>query len=188
MKVMKNTLTTTLGFLVTMISKYTPLNFEQNSLEGISNYLKIHDRLTTSGQPTENQFTLIQAAGYDTVINLAPHHVENSLADEQATLQKLGLHYIHIPVDFKNPTEEDFTLFVETMRNLENNKIWIHCGANMRVSAFLYRYRCQILGEDRVQARKELEKIWEPFGVWKQFISAGSGSRKCGHGMMTEKK
>ena len=70
------TLKTTIGFLASILGKYTPLSFEKNSLKGIYNYLRISENLTTSGQPSENQFALIKDAGYNTVINLAPHNAE----------------------------------------------------------------------------------------------------------------
>jgi len=52
-----------------------------------------------------------------------------------------------------------------------SEKTWVHCAANMRVSAFMYKYRCEILNENAVKAKVDLEKIWEPFGAWKNFIS-----------------
>jgi len=166
-----NTLKTSIGFLATMIEKYTPLKFSKNSLEGIYNYLPIGDSVATSGQPTKAQFQLIKEAGYQTVINLAPHDSDNALADERGLLNEIGLRYVHIPVDFKNPTDQDFQQFVGAMNDAAAEKLWVHCAANMRVSAFMYRYRCEVLNADKVEARQDLEKIWEPFGVWKAFVS-----------------
>ncbi|MDX1695003.1 MAG: protein tyrosine phosphatase family protein [Ketobacteraceae bacterium] len=165
-----NTLKTTAGYLVTLVSRYTPLKFQKNHLEGIYNYLPISDRLCTSGQPSENQFELIRAAGFNTVINLAPHHVENALPDEAGLLQSLGMTYWHIPVNFQNPTEENFQQFVDVMEQTRDQQVWLHCAANMRASAFLYRYRRDVLKEDTTIARQTMNRIWEPFGVWQDFI------------------
>ena len=161
-----NTAKTLWGFLRTMVSKYTPLKFGGNAIEDIYNYLPISDTLGTSGQPTVEQFHSVRAAGYTTVINLLPHDTENSLKNEAA------LRYIHIPVRY-TPTEENFTEFVRSMQAVSEEKVWVHCAANARVSAFLYRYRCAVLGEDEVTAKEDLKQIWEPFGVWKKFISRG---------------
>lgn len=166
-----NTLKTTLGFFRTLIEKYTPLQPRAESLANIYNYLPINDSLCTSGQPTERQFALIEAAGYQHVINLAPHNAENSLADEAGVLSRLGIDYIHIPVDFKAPSEENFQHFANSLQALTAKKVWVHCAANMRVSAFIYRYRCQILGEQSAVAEQALSKVWQPFGVWKTFLS-----------------
>jgi len=154
------------------VEKHTSLKFSKSSIEGVYNYLKVGDELTTSGQPSAEQFVLIKAAGYKTIINLAPHNAENSLRDEAALLDDLGLDYIHIPVDFRKPSKANFEKFVATINDVSLSSTWIHCAANMRVSAFVYKYRCEVLKEPSELARKDLDKIWEPMGVWKKFIFA----------------
>ncbi len=168
---MRNTLRTTLGFLATLITRYTPLDLSKPSVEGIFNHLRISDALTTSGQPTEEQFQRVRDAGFRQVINLAPHGGENALPDEAATLAALGIDYVHIPVDFRAPSEDDFDRFCEAMEACEGEPLWVHCAANMRVSAFVYRYRRDVLHENPEAAARDLKKIWEPFGVWKAFVA-----------------
>lgn len=165
-----NTLTTIFGFLGTLVTKHTPLKLSKNTLEGIYNYHPIDDMITTSGQPSEQQFRLIKDAGYNYVINLAPHNSENSLNDETELLKQLKIKYIHIPVDFKNPTSEDFDKFVKSVSKLTSEKVWIHCAANMRVSAFIYKYQRDVIKDNLSKAKADLAAIWEPYGVWKDFI------------------
>ena len=166
-----NTITTTVGYLAPLVRKYTPLAANSQKLDDIYNYLPITERISTSGQPSEAQFELIKQVGFTHVINLAPANAENSLKDEAKTLADLGLLYTHIPVNFVKPSERKFTLFVDTMAQTKGQKVWVHCAANMRVSAFMFRYRTQILGEPENVAREQLDQIWEPLGVWKRFIS-----------------
>ncbi len=130
-----NTVRTTLGYLRSLLGKYTPTQFRAESLDDIYNYLSLNDRISTSGQPTERQFALVKAAGFADVINLAPHDAENALDDEAGVLEGLGLAYTHIPVNFARPTEKKFEAFCERMGELEDRKVWVHCAANMRVSA-----------------------------------------------------
>ncbi|MCG8494698.1 MAG: protein tyrosine phosphatase family protein [Enterobacterales bacterium] len=170
---MLNTIKTTLGYVVTLVSKYTPLNFEQDSLEGIYNYLPINDRLTTSGQPTASQFKHIKEQGFELVINLAPHDAENAIKDEAGTVERLGMKYIHLPVNFQKPSERKFATFVNIMEDSQDKKIWLHCAANMRVSAFLYRYRTEHRNMPDKEAKTDLYKIWQPVAVWSEFIKAG---------------
>jgi protein tyrosine phosphatase (PTP) superfamily phosphohydrolase (DUF442 family) len=165
-----NTLKTVWGYLVSLIGKYTPFKREGESIEDIYNYHRINGSLCTSGQPTERQFRWIQLAGYDTVINLLPDNTENYLANEADLVEQLGMAYIHIPVDFKGPTHADFERFANCMQATSGQKVWVHCAANMRVSAFAYKYRRDVLGENAQGARPDLDKIWQPFGVWKTFI------------------
>jgi hypothetical protein len=52
------------------------------------------------------------------------------------------------PVDFQNPTEQDFEQFCSMMEQLKKLPVHVHCIANYRVSAFFYRYRRDVLGTD----------------------------------------
>lgn len=169
------------GFFLTMLGKYTALNIGKNYLEGIYNYRQYSDNLCTSGQPTEKQFQLIKSAGFTSVINLAPvdknnsqKSAENCLEDEAGLLASLGIDYVHMPVDFKYPEEAVYQEFVVLMDKLKGQKVWIHCAANMRVSAFLYRYRRDVLKLDDKEARRVMDTIWHPSGQWKKFLSANS--------------
>ena len=161
-----------MGFLGTMIEKTTPLKFSRDGFEDVFNYLKLSETLHTSGQPTEAQFKSIKAARFDRVINLLPAGHENGLDGQAALLETLGLAHIEIPVHWKNPTEENFCAFVTAMTDHADEKLWVHCAANARVSAFIYRYRRDVLGVDEMSARADMLKIWNPniMGVWKKFV------------------
>ena len=165
------TIRSSFGFLATLITRYTPLDLSRNSIEGIFNFVKIRDGLLTSGQPTEAQFALVRAADVRRVINLAPHNAENALADEASALAALGMEYTYIPVDFQAPTDADFEAFCSAMQAVGDEPVLVHCAANMRVSAFIYRYRRDVLHEESAHIRPDMEQIWEPFGVWKKFIA-----------------
>ena len=131
---------------------------------------RLDDRITTSGQPTEPQLADIHALGVRHVVNLGLLTHEKALPDEAASVSRLGMTYIHIPVDFQNPTDGDFDQFCAVMEQLKEVSVHVHCIANYRVSAFFYRYRRHVLGMDETQARAEMEEIWRPEGVWAAFI------------------
>ena len=138
--------------------------------KSIYNWRRLDDRITTSGQPTEQQLADIHALGICHIINLGLHSHEKALPDEAASVSRLGMTYIHIPVDFQNPTDADFAQFCATMEQLKEVPVHVHCIANYRVSAFLYRYRREVLGTDEVQARADMEQVWQPEGVWAAFV------------------
>jgi protein tyrosine phosphatase (PTP) superfamily phosphohydrolase (DUF442 family) len=50
--------------------------------ETVYNWGRLDDRITTSGQPTEQQLADIQAPGIRHIINLALHTHEKALPDE----------------------------------------------------------------------------------------------------------
>ena len=165
-----NTIMTMFGYVKSLAKKYVLLAVKSESISDIYNYLPITDMISTSGQPMENEFKLIKSQGFEQVINLAPHNAENSLKNEALTLNNLGMNYFHIPVAFDNPIEEDFEQFKDLLRENKHKKVWVHCAANMRVSAFIYRYRRSVLGESEDIAKADLNKIWQPFGAWTEFI------------------
>ena len=132
--------------------------------EAIYNWRRLDNRMTTSGQPTEKQLAQIHALGVRHVVNLGLHTHEKALPDEAASVSRLGMTYIHIPVDFQNPTDDDFDRFCAAMEQLKEVPVHVHCIANYRVSAFFYRYRRDVLGVGDPEARAEMEQIWHPKG------------------------
>jgi protein tyrosine phosphatase (PTP) superfamily phosphohydrolase (DUF442 family) len=134
---------------------------------------RLDARLTTSGQPSEEQLAALQALGVTHIVNLALHTHKKALPDEAGSVRALGMDYIHIPVAFDNPTDADFAQFRATMLALEGRTVHVHCIANLRVSAFLYRYRRETFPEP--EARAEMERIWRPGGVWARFVGDEEG-------------
>lgn len=137
---------------------------------GIYNWRRLDERITTSGQPTEAQLADIRGLGVRHVVNLALHTHEKALPDEAGSLDRLDMTYTHIPVDFQNPTEQDFAQFCAVMGRLRDVPVHVHCIANYRVSAFFYRYRRDVLRWDEATARAEMDAIWHPEGVWAVFV------------------
>ena len=129
--------------------------------ETIYNWRRLDDRITTSGQPTEPQLADIHALGVRHIVNLGLHTHDKALPDEAASVSRLGMTYIHIPVDFQNPTDQDFQQFCSVIERLREVPVHVHCIANYRVSAFFYRYRRDVLGWTR--PRREVR--WKRFGT-----------------------
>lgn len=138
-----------------------------NDPEHIAGWLRLDEHITTSGQPSEDELAEIKALGVEHVVNLALHDHEKSLADEHEELNALGVEYIHIPVVFSEPTEDDFDQFCREMGRLSGKKVHVHCIVNARVSAFFYRYRRDRLDWDEEKARADMNKIWDP-ADWKE--------------------
>ena len=142
------------------------------SLTTIYNMLPLAEDLGTSGQPTSAQLAAIKAAGYEVVINLATGKTPRDLPNEADVVAAQGMEYIHIPVLWENPTETDLARFFEAMEATQGKKRFVHCIANMRVSAFLFLYRVLRQGMPMDEARATMAKIWQPNPIWHQFIAA----------------
>lgn len=141
-------------------------------LPDVLNWRRLDDRITLSGQPTEEQLAKIRDLGVTHVINLGPHHNKGALEDEPGTVAALGMGYIYIPVEFDNPTDQDFAKFCDAIESLPNTQVHVHCIYNARVSAFFYRYAKIGRGLPETAAKALMDSIWRPGTDWADFIGS----------------
>ena len=135
------------------------------------NFRQVDESLLTAGQPNEAQLADAARQGVQGVVNLALHNDPRySLADEAGCVRGLGMDYVHIPVQFKAPTEENLRAFIAAMELHKGKKILVHCAANYRVTAFVGLYRVLCEGWTTDKAFEPMRSVWEPDAVWKQFI------------------
>ena len=139
------------------------------SLASIRSFHPLSERIATAGQPTADHFPALRAAGYQVIVNLALPTSTDALPDEADLVARNGLEYVHIPVEWENPTVEDALRFFRVMDERNGQKILVHCAMNMRASAFMYLYRLRN-GEPESTAARDLHAIWRPEGTWLNFI------------------
>jgi protein tyrosine phosphatase (PTP) superfamily phosphohydrolase (DUF442 family) len=137
-----------------------------DSLVKISNFHFVSEKLASSGLLDLGDYKHINQYGFKHVINLIP----GDQAEERKTVESLGLSYEQIPVDWNEPTLQDFEDFVELMKKYGEDKIYIHCEANFRASTFVFLYRVTQLGVSQQTAKKDLMKIWHPSETWQGYI------------------
>jgi protein tyrosine phosphatase (PTP) superfamily phosphohydrolase (DUF442 family) len=142
-------------------------------LASIFNHVPIHAHLSTSGQPTAEQLLLIKEAGFNTVMNVALSDASNHLPNEDRICLALGLDYLQIPLlwDCPNPSAGLLTLDLLAFL-VQEQKVWLHCAKNWRVSSLMYLYQQFYLGIDAPTAQQNLAKIWQPDATWTGFIHA----------------
>ena len=142
-------------------------------MNDVINFFQITDTIGTGGQPSVSQLYDIAQNGYDVVINLATHNSENAIENEGSIVASLGMTYIHIPVPFEAPTPEHLRKFFRFMNGLSEEKVFVHCAVNARVSAFVFKY---LTMERKMQADKATTPLlaqWLPQMnlIWKNFLS-----------------
>ena len=133
-------------------------------------YYEASENIATSGQPEEQQFSEIAEAGYTVVINLALPTSTHAIANENEIVDSLGMSYVHIPVSWENPQISDVERFFSAMDSFKDQKIWVHCALNMRVSCFIYKK--YVLQLPEAQALFPMSEIWQPTGAWENLINA----------------
>lgn len=141
-----------------------------SALETIRDFHRINDHLATSGMPRAEQFAAIGQAGFDTVINLALPTSDDTLPNEGELVSAQGMTYVHLPVKFDAPQPADFARFTRLMDACAEQRVFVHCAANERVSAFVFLHRMRH-GVARTEAEHDLKKLWEPDGVWREFVN-----------------
>lgn len=139
-------------------------------LPPIKSLLPLTDQLTTAGQPPADVFPALRAAGFDRVINLGLLGQPYSLPDEQSAVLAAGMAYRHIPVSFEAPDPGLFADFLAEMDSAPGAKVFLHCAANYRATAFAALYAVRRLGWDRARAESFLAKVWQPNPVWRAFL------------------
>lgn len=141
------------------------------ALSEIYNYLQHDDWLASAGQPTAEQLAEVAMAGFQAVINLGMTDSDYALPDEAGLVTSLGMDYIHIPVVWSAPNQENLQAFYRALEQLAGKKVFVHCAANFRATAFIALYRIQKLGWPPSRAWEMMRQIWEPDEVWSNFIT-----------------
>lgn len=139
-------------------------------VEKITNYLRVSNRISSSGQPDIDEFRFIAAAGFGAVINLAMPDSKNAIPHEGSIVTSLGMTYHHIPVPFDAPKPIHLRQFFGIMESLDDTNVWVHCVVNYRVSAFLYLYH-RWQGVSNKQAQTAIFKGWQPNAIWREFMA-----------------
>jgi protein tyrosine phosphatase (PTP) superfamily phosphohydrolase (DUF442 family) len=139
-------------------------------LPSINAFLPLTDHLATAGQPSNEAFPSLRAAGFDRVINLGLLGQPYSLPDEQSSVLAAGMAYNHIPVPFEAPDPGQFADFLCEMDSAQGEKVFLHCAANYRATSFAALYAVRRLGWERSQAEAFLAKVWQPNPVWRAFL------------------
>ena len=150
------------------------------SVESAYNFVKVDDRISTSGLLTEDQLAALSPAGYEAVINLLPSNSQYAIKQEQEIVEKQGVLYRYFPVDFSNPTASDYAAFESAFEEFNDKKVIVHCAANFRASAFFSIYAYQHLGWSREQVDKFIATIWDPaeYPAWQAFIEKQLGTTR----------
>ncbi len=146
------------------------------------NLEKWRDGLTSSAQPSRDYLARAKASGIDMVINLAPPQSQGSIDNEGGIVGRQGIVYLNIPVNFTNPTAEDFRVFVDAMKSASKKNVLVHCQVNLRGSAFTFLYRVIHENAPEDESLKKMLGVWSPDPVWRKFIETTLAS----HGRKVE--
>jgi len=138
-----------------------PINFKRYS-KSISSAGQLHDR----------HISFIRDENYSLVVYLAFDSPDD---DSRLGIDKLirgtGARYIQLPVDWFQPTPENYNHFAGAVTANNERNILVHCQMNFRASAFSFLYRV-IEGDKNFQeAKEDMLSVWTPNATWTTFIN-----------------
>ena len=147
------------------------ISINQTQAEDINgaNFVKVSDRIDTSGQPAKELLENFSSKGYDLVVNLAPPLSQGSILDEGGLVAQTGARYVNIPVDWHKPTYADFEFFSDVLNSSTADKVLVHCQINMRGSLFTFLYRVVHEKIDPAVAQEKMTLVWAPTDQWQEF-------------------
>lgn len=153
-----------------------PVSSPDSVLGTVRNFVRVSDRLATSGQIDSTHIDALAREGFDVVVNLGTARAEQN-GSEGFEVAAHGITYVNIPVAWDAPTLSDLDMFFAVMEANRGRKVYVHCFANMRASAFTYLYRTLVAGEDEAGARTDMERVWDPetderYPQWAEFVRA----------------
>lgn len=126
-------------------------------------FLRLSDRITTSGRLQPGDPARLAAMGARRVINLALDSHPDALPDAAAEMAAAGLTYTHIPVPFDAPEECHYQAFAAALE-ADDAPVHVHCIMNWRVSAFFCRWHRE-KGMARDAALALMQAVWDPASV-----------------------
>ncbi len=146
-------------------------------IEQSHNFKRVSSTITTSGVVGAAGLKGLRSEGYRTLINLLPDDSKYAVARERELVEAQGIRYVHIPVDFANPTIEDLERFVAAMDAVGDGSVHIHCAANYRVSAFYALYAESKRIWSTQQANEFMRSLWNPADHqrWSEFLELVRG-------------
>jgi len=141
-----------------------------SELSDINNYREYSQNFSSSGQPSKKQLESLKDAGFERVVYIAFSNSGKAYADEDVLVKELGMDYVHIPVIWDQPTAADFYAFAGSMQRDADRKTLLHCQVNYRASAFSFLYRVLYENVPVVEAKADMNSVWQPNETWRKLI------------------
>ena len=130
----------------------------QEDQTGIYRFLQVNEDFCTGGQPPLAHLTRLKDLGVKAIINIRPHSEHNGEREEERA-KALGFRYFNIPVDYRDPKDEQVDEFLKITDDPANRPAFIHCAAAVRVGAFWMIRRVLRDGWPLEKAEEEARKI-----------------------------
>jgi len=122
----------------------------------IKNFGQINENYYRGAQPEGQDYNDLASLGVKTVINL----INDEKGEEVATVQRMGMKYVHIPMTTSTPpTPDQIKQFLSLVEDPANQPVFVHCvGGKHRTGVMTAIYRMTEDGWNSDQAFKEMKQ------------------------------
>ena len=136
------------------------------------NFKRYSESIASAGQLHDRHIPFIEKENYSLVVYLAFDSSEDkSRLGIDKLIRGTGARYIQLPVDWFQPTPEDYNHFVGAVTANNERNVLVHCQMNFRASAFSFLYRVIEGDEDFEKAKEAMLSVWAPDNTWTTFIN-----------------
>lgn len=157
---------------LTVISQAQEVSNHTSPAVKIKNFGQMDERFYRGARPKQEDYKDLAAMGIKTIIDLT----EDPKEDEKATIESLGMKFVHIPMIAKKyPTEEVTNMFLKVANDPATGKFFVHCaGGRHRTGAMgaVYRFQNYNWNFDQVYAEMKQYDFYTSWGhgAFKDFV------------------
>lgn len=129
----------------------------------IDNFGRIAPGITRGAQPSDKALAMMAKDGVKTIIDLRMNG--SGTENEEATTNRLGMKYVHIPMTLFTPNTQQVAQFLSIVNSPANLPAFVHCrqGAD-RTGTLVAIYRRKVQGWDFDKTYTEMrEHHFKPF-------------------------
>jgi protein tyrosine phosphatase (PTP) superfamily phosphohydrolase (DUF442 family) len=109
------------------------------ALQGVVNACQVLPTVFTSGQPGPEHFRALKATGVEVVVDFR-HPMEPRGYDQEALMRALDFDYRVIAVTDEGMTDQTLDRIRQTLREVGERQILVHCNSGNRVGGALLPY------------------------------------------------
>jgi uncharacterized protein (TIGR01244 family) len=113
----------------------------------------------TAGQPTDAALQDLAKEGFRTILNLRTAQEGVDVVAEGQLVEKLGMRYIHIPVNPKAIQDSQVEEFLRVVSDSNNAPMLLHCASANRIGGFWLIYRVLKDGWSVEKAEEEAARV-----------------------------
>ncbi len=144
----------------------TPKTFPNIAIE---NFGQMDERFYRGSQPTADGYKALKDFGINTVIDLRKDNEDYS----KATVESLGMKYVHIPMTGWTTRDESVIEFLKVVNDQTNGKVYVHCAAGKHRTGLVGAvYRLENYGWDYDNSYKEMKNFGYFSGLFHRKIKA----------------